>query len=222
MESVLRAGLLIYIILEISNVPVYSNQTRLHEEFDGLDLSEASVVVLSEEEYMRIEDAGEAYWEYKIKKKILKPNQPDEGFFSFPENKFREIISIKAWAIYPDGEKEELDEEDIKRVPVVSDFVFYSDSWIRAFRFEGIKPGTVIEVHVRYRIRNLIYWPPVTFQNEYPMLRKSYRLVYPEEVKIGIHSMNMDTLSHETVVDTFEGKHRLVWEARDIPPFQAV
>jgi len=68
-----------------------------------MDTAGATVLILLEEETFEIKNLREAYYDYRIKKRILRSVNQEEGIFTFPEGKNREILSIEAKAVYPDA-----------------------------------------------------------------------------------------------------------------------
>ncbi len=179
----------------------------------------APAVVLLEEEQMEIVNSSEAYWDYRIVKRILKGRHPEEGIFKFTDNKHHEVISIRARAIHPDGREEILTERDIEKKPDFRDYVLYSDECSREFRFSGVRRGSLLEVFVRTRLDNMVYWQPAVFQYDIPVLKKTYRLIHPKDLPIRIYGINMNR--NPDVDEETEGSRReLVWERTGIEPFE--
>lgn len=190
--------------------------------FDGeltAEQEEAVAVIHLEEERMNIINSSEAYWDYRVIKRILKHGHPEEGAFKFRDGRYLEVVSIRARAIHPDGREEILTEGDIEKVPDFRQYVLYSDECSRAFRFSGIRPGTLLEVFVRRRINNLVYWPPAFFQRHLPVLRRTYVLEHPKDLRVRVQALNMDRDAYSTR-EIEGGRLKLVWERTDIEPFE--
>ncbi|UCF05615.1 MAG: DUF3857 domain-containing protein [bacterium] len=193
------------------------------DDIDAYELTEAQedahTVILLNEERVEITGEREAYWERRIVKKVLESGHPDEGVFAIPENRFAKIISIEARALYPDGTEKILAPGDIETFSSFRDYVLYSDATSRIFRFSGVRPETVLEVHVRKRITNLLYCPPAVFQDELPILERRYRLIHPEDVKVQVHGVNM-TETPGTIIEHDDGRIERVWERTAVERFE--
>ncbi len=197
---------------EFEAAPVQQN-VDIPPEF----LTEPAVILLEED---RIEVNGdEAFHTYILHKKILKSSHSEESTFKFSTDKNREIVSIKARAVYPDGRDRVLTDKDIVDIPDFSGFVLYSDKRSRAFDFPGIRAGTVIAVEVRSRIKNLAYWPPGLFQSHVPMVVRRYVLVHPPDAEYTVRSLNMSKEPARRSVHD-DGSHEIIWEAKNIAAFE--
>ena len=178
----------------------------------------APCVILLEEDRMNINNVGEAYREYRIIKKIIKAGCPEEGVFSFPEDAFKSIVSIEAKAIYPDGSERKISGKDIKKVPAFSDSELYGDKSARMFRVTSLSPGTIIDVSVRTKLNNLIYWEPVSFGRAEPVVKRRCQIVHPRDVVFRINGLNMpDEPDAVRAID--QNRLELTWERNDIAPF---
>ncbi len=222
MLLMLTSALLIIYVGNLSCSPAAAaspSQTNSDTDTLQMDTFGATALILLDEERFEIKGKREAYWDHHIIKKILQSNHPEEGVFSFPEGSGREIISIEGTAVYPNGRTQIIDKDDIQSLPQFDNFVLYSDQKTRAFRFTGIRPGMVIDVRVRYKVRNLIYWEPAVFQDYLPILRKSYTLIHPPDIDININAVSMDVKPDRTN-DVKDGRREFVWEREAIEPFE--
>ena len=175
-------------------------------------------VVLLEDERMEI-SGNSAIQEWRLVKKILKSGYPEEGAFLFRTNDARKVLEIKARAVYPDGRERVLSSDDIGIVPDFEDFVLYSDQKSCSFRIPGLVAGTVIEICLKRKIDNLIYWEPALFQGDIPILLRRYTLIHPDNLAVTIHGSGMpETPSSRTT--PARGRQQLIWERRDIEPLR--
>jgi len=177
-----------------------------------------SAVILLDDEHVKI-SGNTAIQERRIVKKILKSGCPEEGAFRFGTSDARKILEINARAVYPDGRERVLSPDDIIIVPDFEGFVLYSDQKSYSFRIPGLVAGTVIEVTVKRKLDQLVYWEPALFQGDVPILKRSYTLVHPDDQAITVHGACMsDTPSSSTIPS--RGMRQLVWEQRDIKPLR--
>jgi hypothetical protein len=197
-------------------------------KFDSLDhlanmevpdsLSNKAAVVLLEEDVVEIHN-GSAVIETRLVKKILKPGNPEEGNFKFNEDKFRNVLSLRARAIYPDGREKTIFLDDLEPFPDFGDFELYSEDRAYAFRFPGLKAGTVIQLHVKRRVNNLLFLDPALFQRNIPIITRRYVLLVPDDMEYSIHAANMRE-SPDTIITLKDGRKKLVWEAHHIEAFE--
>lgn len=183
------------------------------------DQAKAGAVILLEEDHIDIRNRDLCYWDHRQVKRILRPRQSEEGIFRFPDNKDLQVMTIQARAVYPDGREEMLTELDIERLPDFGQFVLYSDNCSRVFDFSGLRPGTVMEVKVRYRIDNLAFVPNTNFQKQIPILEKRFRLEHPADIDISIYAVGMER-EPDTIITISGDRREMRWDRFNIEAFE--
>jgi hypothetical protein len=188
-----------------------------------IDLTEVQeqggAVVVLEEDRIDIRGSNVCYWTHHQVKRILRARQQEEGFFRYPDNSYCEVVAIKARAVYPDGREEVLTELDIERMPDFKQFILYSDNCSRVFNLGGLRPGTVIDVNVRFLIKSLAFLPPTDFQREIPILEKRYSIEHPTDMDISIYTIGM-TSEPDTVIEISGNRREMRWERKNIEAFE--
>ena len=157
--------------------------------------SKADAVVILDSEHLEVEKSDKSWFEYRIVKKILRTRRTKEGIFSFPDNKYRRVISIDARAIHPGGDEETLSLKDVPRIPDYENFIMYSDQQSRLIRFEGTRRGTIIDITIRWKIKHPVFWPPSIFQSHIPVLKKTFTLTHKEGLPVKVSALNMPAVS---------------------------
>jgi transglutaminase-like putative cysteine protease len=175
-------------------------------------------VVLLEDERMEISGSS-AIQEQRLVKKILKPGHAEDGAFLFRTSDASRILEIKARAVYPDGRERILSSDDFGIVPDFEDFVLYSDQKSYSFRIPGLVAETVIEVYLKRRIDNLVYWEPALFQGDAPILTRRYTLRYPDDLAVTVRATCMPETPDSRTAPA-RGMQELVWERRNIEPLR--
>lgn len=175
-------------------------------------------VILLEEDRMEI-SGRTAIREMRLVKKLLKSGLPDESAFRFTTGNNKKIRSIEGRAVYPDGREKIIASSDISIVPDFEDFVLYSDRKSHSFRFPGAAAGTIIEIKVTWKMEDLLFWDPVPFQRELPVLTRRYTLIHPRDFDFAVHASLMSD-DPDTETELGDGKRMLVWERHDIEPFR--
>ena len=181
--------------------------------------AKAGAVILLAEDRIDIRNKDLCYIDYRQVKKILRSRQSDEGFFKFPDSEDYRIETIQARVKYPDGREEVLTELDIERLPDFDQFILYSDECSRMFEFSGLRPGTLIEVRLRYRIQNLALLPNILFQAQIPFLEKELILEHPADMNISTYAVCMDS-DPDTVIALPDGRVQKRWRRTDVEPFE--
>jgi hypothetical protein len=182
------------------------------------DLSDNPAVMLLDDERMEI-SGNSAIYERRLVKKMLKPGLPEEGEFRFGTNKSWKIIEVVGRTLYPDGRERNISPDEIIIVPDFEDYILYSDQKSHSFRFPGLVPGTIIEVYIKRKIDNLVYWEPAIFQSDIPILTKRYTLIHPGDLDFAIHASIMRDVPDSTY-SLPRSRKKIVWERHDIKPFE--
>jgi len=191
---------------------------RFAECYIPSGLAGGSAVLLLDDERMEISGNG-AIYERRLVKKILKMGSPEEGVFRFGTNKSWKITEIEARALYPDGREKSISRDEIAVVPDSEDYILYSDQKSHSFRFPGLVPGTIIEIYIKRKIDNLVYWQPAFFQSDIPIITKRYTLIHPEDLDFTVHAFLMPEIP-DSSYSMPRGKKKIVWELHDIEPFE--
>jgi len=213
--TIVIALLVCWPCIDSSSAP-HSDQPAVDEippEFAG-----GNAVILSREDWVEIK-GNTAIHKHRTVKKILVSGHPEESVFNVKTDKYRKLLDFWAQATYPDGSEVELTEEDVLVIPDFGEYVLYSDTKTHALRFPGAGEGTVIEMEWKRKIKNLVYWEPVVFQGDIPILEQRYTLICRDDLEFSVHGSAMSE-APTTQRKLGGGRIELVWERRDTPAFE--
>ncbi|MBU8920477.1 MAG: DUF3857 domain-containing protein [Bacteroidales bacterium] len=215
-----------FLLISVSLFLCHNNNALASGEHDKLcsiqltdEQSKADAVVILDAEHLEVEKSDKSWLEYRIVKKILRTRRADEGIFSFPDNKYRRVVSIDARAIHPGGDEERLSIKDVPRVPEFRDFVMYSDQQSRLIRFEGTRRGTIIDITIRWKIKHPVFWPPSIFQSHIPILKKTFTLTHKKNLHVRVSALSM-TAAPDTTFTPGSDRIRQEWSRTNIDPLE--
>lgn len=140
------------------------------------------------------------------------------GRVRIPTNKFMRAENIKAQVKGFDGRLiKKLEKDDINEVSLFDDYALYRDSREKYFDIGATTFPYTLEYSFEVKYKSLFFWPDWNPQWPIPVKRSEYRLTIPKDFSFKMYKHNLEI---EPLDTHRKGKRQLIFELRDLQPFE--
>ncbi len=129
---------------------------------------------------------------------------------------FEEIYDIEAFSYIPEGSKfQKRKVSSIKTEKPSSAGIFYDDTYVKSFTYEGAKIGAMGSVHYKRKIKDPHVIGGFMFGHYMPVQHAEFSVTFPESVKLKYKTYG-DVSGIEFQQTTSKGKTTYTWRANDL------